>query len=192
MLNSKKLKFAAASALAFPVAGAVSGLALAQTPDDTPTAKNPAPLINVEGMDIDQATLDAYAAFWMAGYSFEQLEALAIEWNTSNFEAKARAGIAIQDGNTTEINAITAIVGQPAGPDQPPPPDTPDGWNEDDLDAYTAYWDAGYNYEQLLTLAEEWNTSEFEAKGRAGNAIQDGDTTEITEITAIVGQPANG
>ena len=51
------------------------------------------------------------------------------------------------------------------------------GWSEDDFDAYSAYWDAGYNYAQLLVLADEWNMSEFEAKAQAGAAVLAGDTS---------------
>ena len=54
---------------------------------------------------------------------------------------------------------------------------------EGELATYSAFWDADYNYGQLLALAEEWGVDEFEAKERAGSAILDGDTAEIDRIT---------
>lgn len=60
------------------------------------------------------------------------------------------------------------------------------GWSEGDFDAYQAYWVGGFSYEQLIDLAVEWNLSEFEAKARAGQAVLDGDTSEIV---GLVGQP---
>jgi hypothetical protein len=60
------------------------------------------------------------------------------------------------------------------------------GWSEDDLDAYAAYWEGGYNYRQLLVLADEWNLSEFEAKARAGNAILTGDTSSFDALVADI------
>ncbi len=191
--SRQRLTYGAVAAVTVVGVG-FAGVTLASEPTITtePAAPNEPPTVNEDSgtgsstpTSIDPMSgwneddLDAYAAYLDAGYNHEQLLALAEEWNTSQFEAKGRAGNAIQNGDMAEI---TAIVGQP-------PTATPDGWNEDDLDAYAAYWDAGYNYEQLLALAEEWNASEFEAKGRAGNAIQNGD---VAEITAIVGQPAEG
>ena len=65
------------------------------------------------------------------------------------------------------------------------------GWSEDDLDAYEAYWENGYNYRQLLVLAEEWNLSEFEAKARAGNAILAGDASSFDDLVAGIEPGAN-
>jgi hypothetical protein len=52
------------------------------------------------------------------------------------------------------------------------------------LSAYAAFWDAGYDYETLLRLAEEWQLPEFDAKARAGAAIVNGDAAVISQIDA--------
>lgn len=58
---------------------------------------------------------------------------------------------------------------------------------QEDQDAFKAYWDAEFSYEQLTNLAAEWNGDEFQAKARAGALILSGDTSEIE---AVVGAPA--
>lgn len=63
------------------------------------------------------------------------------------------------------------------------------GWAETDMDAYAAYWEHGYNYQQLLALADKWNVSEFEAKARAGGAILAGDSASFDDIVAGI-EPA--
>ncbi len=159
----------------------------------------------------DEKDLDVYGLFWEAGYSYTQLLELVDEWNVGEFAAKARAGRGIQSGDTSEIFQVlgegpaaefmtaedieaadmaayeeqfgpldtvvddTGVEGQPVDYDAL-------GWNEDDLDVYGLFWEAGYSYTQLLELAEAWNVGEFEAKARAARAIKSGDTSIIDVV----------
>ncbi len=48
--------------------------------------------------------------------------------------------------------------------------------------AYQAFWDAGYSFDQLMLLANEWNVSQFDAKARAGRAILAGDRSSFESV----------
>ena len=54
---------------------------------------------------------EQFEAFWGAGYTAEDVEALGAIWNTSSSETKARAGQMILDGQTPPV----APSGTPAG-----------------------------------------------------------------------------
>ncbi len=105
------------------------------------------------------------AALTAAGFGYEQQLALANEWGVEEEEALQRAGAVILAGNSAELEAI---VGQP------------------ELATYNAYWSSGYDFDQLMVMADEWGVDQFEAKDRAGAAILAGDTSEIV---ALVGEP---
>ncbi len=122
--------------------------------------------------------LDAYGAYWEAGYNYRQLLALAEEWNLSEFEAKGRAGTAILNGDTSSFDAI--VAGIEPGPEELPFDQIP----FDDGDQLRVFWDAGYDYDDALELAEEWNTEAYEAKVLAASLIEQGDQGEIEAILA--------
>lgn len=52
---------------------------------------------------------DPYAAFWDAGYSYDQLLELAADWQVEPFDAKARAGQLVLDGNRAEVDTLLAV-----------------------------------------------------------------------------------
>ena len=76
--------------------------------------------------------------------------------------------------------------------DQPPAEDTPPPSTTttiivdpaDPAAAYTAFWDAGYEYHQLLALAGVWQLDEFGAKARAGNLVLDGQRNVVDSVLA--------
>ncbi len=55
---------------------------------------------------------------------------------------------------------------------------------DDLLAAYDSYYGAGYTYEELMVLAEEWNLGQFEAKIAAGELIRSGDAATLESILA--------
>lgn len=57
-----------------------------------------------------------------------------------------------------------------------------DPLTDDEIVLATGFWDAGYNYNQLLKLSEEWDLNEFEAKVRAGQMIVDGEASEFESL----------
>lgn len=139
-----------------------------------------------EKADDESTEAEAYDAFWDAGYSFEQLTALADYWDLDQFGAKAKAGSLILDGDQGFVDAALADIGTIApAPTTPPAGD----WNPDadDLDAFAAYWEAGYGYNQLLALADYWDLSEFDAKVKAGTLVLGGRTGDLDSILADAG-----
>jgi hypothetical protein len=61
----------------------------------------------IEGSDPSEAgvayTPEQYEAFWGAGYTIEDMEALSDLWSTEALETKARAGQMILDGQTLPV-----------------------------------------------------------------------------------------
>ncbi len=155
-------------------AGTASVLAPESATEAQATEAQPteAPIDPMRGWSEDD--LDAYAAYWDAGYNYDQLLTLADEWNLSQFEAKARAGNAILAGDTSSFDSL--VEGIEAQPVESP-----------DLSVVPSqsYWDAGYDYDDAVVLAEAWNTTPYEAKVIAGDMIDDGD---VAELVAILGQ----
>ena len=78
-----------------------------QTPPVTPSA--PAEPLTDETQDL----LDA---FWDAGYTVADLEALSALWSSETFETKARAGQMILDGEQLPIAPGTSISHAVDGP----------------------------------------------------------------------------
>lgn len=131
------------------------------------------------GVDIDpmrgwsEDNLDAYAAYWEAGYNYRQLLTLTEEWNLSEFEAKAQAGRAILAGDTSSFDAL--VEGVEAGPEET---------GEVVSSPADAFWDAGFTYDDALVLAEEWNVDTYEAKVEAATLITAGDQAEVEALLA--------
>lgn len=122
----------------------------------------------------DESDLDAYAAYWEAGYNYNQLLTLASEWNLSEFEAKARAGAAILAGDTSSFENIIAGI-EPFLEEL----ETYDAAASNPTDAF---WDAGFTYDDALALAEVWNLDSWDAKILAAEMIQDGDQDDVEAL----------
>ncbi len=135
-------------------------------PPTTTTPPTTAPPTTEETTTTRPSRDAAYEAFWDAGYSFDQLMILAGEWNLSQFDAKARAGRAILAGDRSSFQPIL-----------------------DRHAAYDAWLEAGYNFEEVQILADEWNVSYFDAKARAGRAILAGDRSSFQPILDAAATP---
>ncbi|MBF5082162.1 hypothetical protein [Quadrisphaera sp. INWT6] len=108
-------------------------------------------------------TAEQYDAFWGAGYTAADADALAALWNTDVTSAKARAGQALLDGTTVPVS----------------PGDHPEGPVVDEDPLWTAFSGAGYTYDDAVALAELWSTDVTEAKARIGRAVLDGQELPI-------------
>ena len=174
------LSLAATAGLALPTAAATA--AALQTTEPPSTEDTVA--------TSEERFADPYQAFWDAGYNYDQLVALANEWEVGVFEAKARASGLILEGRAGEFDAlVTGIEETPyIGGTEP----HHIGSDETALKQYAAFWDAGYNYDQLLALATEWNVDEFEAKARAGGLILDGRAAEFDALVAGIDETPAG
>lgn len=126
-------------------------------------------------------TKDQYLAFWGAGYTPEDAEALQALWGTDYTETKARAGQMILDGETVPVPPS----GSPAGD----PGDGVEGnWSEDgDVALYTAAIDAGYTIDDIDALAALWGTEWMETKARVGQAVIDGQTLPVAPGSTVAG-----
>ncbi len=178
----KRLVAAGVVATALTVAG--TGVAMAANGSraaaaDDPTAADPiaveAPAAEepADGTAPDDPTggltEEQSVALWDAGYTPEDLDALAELWGTEAMETKSRLGQMLLDG-----------VEVPVAPGSTPS-DVPG------VDQYRALWNAGYTYEDAAALAELWGLDTSDAKLRAGQALLDGETLPIAPGTYATG-----
>lgn len=155
MEPKKKTLLFAAAGLSLPLIS--TGVALAN--DDGATDSDPA--------ETSPADLDAYSAYWEAGYSYDQLVQLSEEWRVDVAEAKARAGTLIGEGSSATLDDL---VGAPAGPDTDAAP----------AGSTDRFWQAGYTYDDAVALATEWQLDDpYDAKVRAAGLIDDGKGHEV-------------
>lgn len=108
--------------------------------------------------DQTHSTDDELAAFFNAGYVYDDAQQLAELWHESGDvgAVKAEAGGRLLDGETLPV----APSGTPA--------------TADDL-ALQAYFDAGYDYNDALTLGKMWHESDpAQVKIDAGKRIENG------------------
>lgn len=203
MKSSHKLSFASLAALGLPIAGI--GVAAAQE------LRSPAPIEAVvaeEQLNIgskaaqvlaagqrssspSNRTASDEAAAEVDAIATEIAQLVSAQTITTEVTTEADVEAVTVDVTVQEAPATDdAAAVKPAAEEAPAvevtnePIDPMRGWSEDDFGAYRAYWEAGYNYQQLLVLADEWNLSEFEAKARAGAAILAGDTSSFDSIVA--------
>ncbi|MCC2307820.1 hypothetical protein [Cellulomonas chengniuliangii] len=136
--------------------GATAGgqeVAAAQTVSDAAAAAEP----------ISADVSAALEAFWAADYSLADVTRLADLWQVEDaYEVKARAGQLILDGKQAELGAPTPEVVDPI------------------TEAATAFWDAGYTYEDAQQLAALWSSEDtYEAKIAAGQKLLAGETLPV-------------
>ena len=134
--------------------------------------------VDVNGIDPmrgwDESDMDAYAAYWEAGYNYNQLLTLAEEWNLSEFEAKARAGDAILTGDTASFEDIVAGIA--------PLPEELETYDPQAPGPADAFWDAGFSYEDAEALAEAWNIETWDAKILASEMISEGNQDDVEAL----------
>jgi hypothetical protein len=113
------------------------------------------------GGDGNYTNQQEYTAFFDAGYQYQDAQQLAQLWKESDInKVKADAGLRLLDGETLPV----APTGQPA-----PPEDK----------AVEAFFNAGYSYDDAVTLAGMWNESTSQAKIDAGKKIENGEPLPI-------------
>jgi len=144
----------------------------------------------------DGYTREQYEAFWGAGYTAEDVAALAALWSTGDTETKARAGQMILDGQAVPVApgsthdgtatppADAGAGSAPASSDGDDWPSMPDGYTQAQ---YEAFWGAGYTGEDVEALGALWSTEPTQTKARAGQMLLDGQTPPV----APSGTPAS-
>ena len=107
----------------------------------------------------------AFDAYFGAGYDYDDAVVLAKMWNISEpGAAKVAAGKKLEAGETLPIAPGSA----PAAP-----ADAGDS-------AVNAYFDAGYTYDDAVTLAQMWHlATPYDAKVAAGKKLAAGETLPI-------------
>ena len=117
-----------------------------------------------------------YEAFWGAGYEVEDMEALSDLWQTDYIETKARAGQMLLDGQVPPVLPGSTPAGTSSVDRYP---DDEGGLDAGEIEAWTAYWDAGYTEADLQALTELWQVDVSEAKTRAGRMVLEGQQLPI-------------
>jgi hypothetical protein len=107
-------------------------------------------------------TREQYEAFWDAGFTPEDVDALEDLWQTDVTATKARAGQMILDGDPLPVSPGSTV----------PVPGADDA-------AFDAFWDAGYTFEDAERLAELWQVEVAESKVRAGQMVLDGQVPPV-------------
>jgi hypothetical protein len=111
----------------------------------------------------------ARAAFFAAGYDYNDAVALGNLWHESDpWQVKADAGQKLIDGQTLPIKPGSS-------PNPPAPPVT-----QTDTDV-NAFFAAGYTYNDAVKLGNLWNnTNTYQVKAEAGKKLLDGQTLPIS------------
>jgi hypothetical protein len=122
-------------------------------------------------------TAEQYDAFWGAGYTAVDADALADLWGTDLISAKARAGRAILDGTAVPVS----------------PGEHPDVVLADADPLWSAFSATGYTYDDAVALAALWQTDVTSAKARIGRAVLDGEALPVAPgSSAPASAPAAG
>jgi len=117
---------------------------------------------------------DSWPAYFAAGYDYDDAVVLAGLWHTASVEdAKTRAGQELITGKTLPIAPGSA----PAAPDSGSSASGTAPTAEDA--AVTAFFAAGYDYADAVTLAGLWGGDPYEAKVSAGQKLLAGATLPV-------------
>jgi len=153
---------------------ATTALQPAATATATPAPTGTAPTSGASPAPSGDTTFvvpDSWPAFFAAGYDYDDAVALAALWHTASVEdAKTRAGQELTAGATLPIAPGSA----PAAPD----PSAPAGSTADGA-AVDAFFAAGYDYADAVTLAGLWGGDPYEAKVSAGRELLAGATLPV-------------
>ena len=126
-------------------------------------APAPSPSVAASYSNVDQQK--DWAAYFAAGYGYDDAVRLAAIWHTkANIgNVKAEAGKRLLAGETLPI--------KPTG--NPAPPSTPDPQASADEAAFNAFFNAGYVWDDAVRLAKLWHQSDpSDAKIKAGKKIE--------------------
>lgn len=159
------------------IAGAIQLPSMLSGPSGGAGVAAPASAVPSVAPSYSQAELDrAWAAYFAAGYGYEDAVRLAALWRTDKNIGlvKAEAGRRLLAGETLPI---------PPHPD-PSIPATPD---PDPAAALQAFFDAGYVWDDAVQLAELWKLPDpSDAKVAAGRKLQAGEKLPIEPKPANV------
>ncbi|WP_258723651.1 hypothetical protein [Cellulomonas sp. NS3] len=169
---------------ALAVAGAGAAAAADPYSDVARAVENVAQAVGIDWSAMPPGyTREQYDAFWGAGYTPEDVDALAALWSTGTTETKARAGQMLLDGLVPPVAEGTAPADGTAPSDGTAPaegyaePLDPSA-TEDDR-ARAAFWDAGYTLEDVEALNALWSSESLETKARAGRLLLDGEPVPV-------------
>lgn len=162
-------------AASLSLAGAGAAIAAGRTAtDDAPDAALTGGTVAPEPVE-DEAAAAAYDAFWAAGYTADDLVALAALWQLDQSETKVAAGRMLLAGEALPIAPGSSPVTETdsAGTDWST---LPDGYTREQ---YEAFWGAGYTAQDLAALSALWQTDAIQTKSTAGQMILDGQTVPV-------------
>lgn len=166
------------------VVGAGAAVAVAPT---SPLSRAVNDALHAVGVEMPNGyTSEQYEAFWGAGYTAEDVDALAALWQTGVVETKARAGQLLIDGQPVPL--------PPSGPVQDVSADATGGTADEgpspDLAALDAYFAAGYTYDDAVALGALWSTEVDETKARAGQLLLEGQTLPVAPGSSVAADTA--
>lgn len=157
---------------------ALGGAAFADTPTTGTTASTNAPGAGTvasaeDDSPISSVEYDAALPFFVAGYTYEDAEALAEQWKTADvYEAKVSAGEKLAAGEALPI----APSGTPTTAEALAAGEGPSAATEPPADATTPFFEAGYTVDDAVALAAVWKSpSAYEAKITAGEKLAAGE-----------------
>ncbi|MGW6129849.1 hypothetical protein ACWFNE_07465 [Cellulomonas sp. NPDC055163] len=169
---------------ALAVAGAGAAAAADPYSDVARAVENVAQAVGLEWSAMPAGyTREQYDAFWGAGYTPEDVEALAGLWSTDATETKARAGQMLLDGLVPPVPEGTRT----ADPDPDPESEPLDPAASEEDRARAAFWDAGYTPEDVEALNALWRSESLETKARAGRMILDGEPVPVAPGESVPG-----
>lgn len=113
----------------------------------------------------EEYTQERSEAFFGAGYTMEDADALSELWGVELMEAKGRAGQLLLDGQPVPVAPGSSL-------------DLTDPSTIASLNL-GAYWDAGYTAEDAATLGALWKMDAGEAKVAGGQMLRDGQALPI-------------
>lgn len=132
----------------------------------------------------DDLDVDSVAAgfnrgvFFGAGFSAEQAVSLGEIWGIKQWDAKAKGGVAVLDGDRQEL---IELVGAPSHSDAATFEQMQvNGFNSESF-LLGAVAGAGYTFEQMNELAAVWETPIGEAKAEAGFLALIGDLGSVED-----------
>jgi hypothetical protein len=155
------------------IAGAGAAAAANPYSDVARAVENVAQAVGIEWSAMpDGYTREQYEAFWGAGYTVEDMDALSALWNLDATSTKARAGQLLIDGQTPPVTAGSVPVEDPVDDGGPPGVEYTTEQSE-------ALWGAGYTDADVNALVDLWDLEYVETKARAGQMILDGDPLPV-------------
>jgi hypothetical protein len=125
-----------------------------------------------------------FDAYFAAGYDYQNAQALATIWNDSDItQVKADAGLKLLEGQTLPVTADNPPLSQ----------------SQPDITDVDAFFSAGYEYQDAVTLAGMWHVGSYSAKIKGGKLLLAGQDLPIPPSgpptaagTAIVGSNSTG